>query len=279
MKGGVGKTTLTAAIFREMHKVKGRRVLLIDFDPQYNLTQLLVSESDYDDLQASGKTSWHVLTPPAPTTVFQVSDEDVTSPGPVESYVHPLRSTRTGAGRVDIDLLAGNFQTAAINLLTSASSLNVRAARFRAFIQSAREAYDIVVLDCNPASSFMTRTAVEVATNLLIPVRPDRYSILGLDMIVDFMHGLATLGKQPELSIVVNEIATHGQSLDVVAQLRSNSFYGPRTLANVVRESKHLTAHILGGGFPTDRSGPYSDILRGQIRLVMNELATMMGVP
>ena len=209
MKGGVGKTTVTAAIFREMHRTKRRRVLLVDFDPQYNLTQLLIGEPEYNELVDLGKTLWHVLSPPTPSTIFQISDADLTSPSPVEDYVITLRRLRT-AGRERIDLVVGNFETAAINLLTSAGSLNVRAARFKAFVREARDIYDVVALDCNPSSSFMTRTAVEVATHLLIPVRPDRYSVLGLNMIVDFMDDLPALAKPPELSIVINELATHG---------------------------------------------------------------------
>ena len=56
MKGGVGKTTVTAAIFREMHRTKRRRVLLVDFDPQYNLTQLLVGVA----ASLRGTDAWHL---------------------------------------------------------------------------------------------------------------------------------------------------------------------------------------------------------------------------
>ena len=278
MKGGVGKTTIAAAVFREMQKATARRILLVDFDSQYNLTQLLVTGARYQELLEQKRTLWHVLTPPALVNVFQISDDDLATPEPVSSYVVPLRWVRSGSERVFIDLLPGDFRTAAINLLTDATSLRVRSLRFKSLIMNARTEYDLVVADCNPSSSFMTRTAVEVSTNLLVPVRPDSYSILGLDMIVDFIENLPTLADPPNISILVNDLATHEQHGSVLAQLRSNAFYGPRTLVNTLPDSRHLMAHSNRVGFPNDRGGPYSRVVGDKIRRIANELVPVLGL-
>ncbi len=277
MKGGVGKTTIAAAVFREMHKATKRRILLVDFDPQYNLTQLLLTSDAYEELVDQKRTLFHVLNPPTPANIFQISDNDLITPDKASTYITPLKYVVKEKKRVPIDLLAGDFRTAAINLLTEPSSLRMRARRFEAFIQDARAEYDLVVVDCNPSSSFMTRTAVEVSTRLLVPVRLDRYSKLGLDMIVDFMENLPTLPGPREISIVVNELATYGPDPSVLNELRSNTFYGPRTLANTVPNSKRLEAQIYGAGFPNDRGGPYSTIVNAKLRRVADEFATIIG--
>lgn len=52
MKGGVGKTTLSANIFRVLFERRQAGTLLLDLDPQFNLTQALFTRSAYDKLKA-----------------------------------------------------------------------------------------------------------------------------------------------------------------------------------------------------------------------------------
>lgn len=66
-KGGVGKTTLTMNVAGALAE-RGRRVLLVDSDPQCNLTSYLVAEDVVDDLldhadTSTGKTVWSALRP------------------------------------------------------------------------------------------------------------------------------------------------------------------------------------------------------------------------
>lgn len=48
MKGGVGKTTISANVFRRLYYKYRVGTLLIDLDPQYNLTQALFTRPNYD---------------------------------------------------------------------------------------------------------------------------------------------------------------------------------------------------------------------------------------
>ena len=256
MKGGVGKTTITASVSREVQRSLKKNVLLIDFDSQYNLTQLLISRDKYDELAGEHKTLLHVLTPPTPTSIFHISDADLSIPEDAPSYVTPL--VPIGGLTKSIDLLPGDFGTAKINLMTERNALKLREMRFRNFVNHARDKYDLVVIDCNPASSFMTRLAVVASTHLLVPVRADKYSILGLEMISDFVEDIPTLTRQPGLSVIINEASQQDSQPAVIEQLRADPKFGPLTLTNSVPHSKHLSNTSNQIGFPTDRGGPYS---------------------
>jgi chromosome partitioning protein len=48
MKGGVGKTTISAHVMRVLYHANGKKVPLVDLDPQFNLTQCLRSRAEYD---------------------------------------------------------------------------------------------------------------------------------------------------------------------------------------------------------------------------------------
>jgi cellulose biosynthesis protein BcsQ len=73
MKGGVGKTTLSANIFRVLFERRRETTLLLDLDPQFNLTQALFTRSAYDNLKKDGKTILPVMEPPSSVGLFDES--------------------------------------------------------------------------------------------------------------------------------------------------------------------------------------------------------------
>ncbi|WP_407672071.1 ParA family protein [Paraburkholderia acidisoli] len=58
--------------------------------------------------------------------------------------------------------------------------------RILQFIENARTERELICIDCNPSSSFMTICAIQAATHILVPVCPDRYSMLGLKLLNRF---------------------------------------------------------------------------------------------
>src|SRR4051812_24033931 len=65
MKGGVGKTLVTANVAGMLAwyewNGKPRRVLAIDYDPQFNLSQAFIPAKQYFELEKQGKTAWAIL--------------------------------------------------------------------------------------------------------------------------------------------------------------------------------------------------------------------------
>jgi chromosome partitioning protein len=157
----------------------------------------LLSSTQYDALKAAGKTLLNVIEPPQPTSDFQVADDDLLDIKNVDDYTHRLKYI-VGNPEVEFRLLAGDFGLAKLHLRERDQSLRVPRKRFAKFIDKARSEYDAVVLDCNPATSFLTRSALEVSSHFVIPLRPDRYSLLGAEMLFEFMEYLPSLAAEPK---------------------------------------------------------------------------------
>lgn len=276
MKGGVGKTTISGNVFRELYRRQRKNVLLIDFDPQYNLSQLILTRDEHEQLLDETRTLWHIMVPDEPTSIFDVSDDDLARPKALSSYTHRLK--QLPKDEAHIDLIAGDFRMVRLTIQSDFSAIRINRLRFEALMLEARSEYDLVVLDCNPSSSFMTYAAVESSTHLLVPVRPDKYSILGLEMLDEYCRTLPGILKPPEMLVVLNGIVRSQPPSTPEQELRAHKDYGPRTLVNRVPDSGVLIARPEYSGFAVDKGGPYSLVTARALRDVADELAEAIGV-
>src|SRR5688572_3647947 len=96
MKGGVGKTTITANVFRELYRRLHKNILLIDFDPQHNLSQLILTRTQHETIQSESKTLWDAVRPDQGLDLFSVSDDDLLVPEPCAHYAIRLRQISSG---------------------------------------------------------------------------------------------------------------------------------------------------------------------------------------
>lgn len=265
MKGGVGKTTIAANIFRELYRMMpGKcKTLLVDFDAQHNLTQQVVSRKKHEDLEKERRTLWHLFEPTNPPNLFEVSESKRTDVGDYSAFLYELKKDTADD---QLLLLPGDFRIALLNLREKPESLDMPRKRFQDFIRKARLDCALVVLDCNPSSSFLTRSAIEAATHLLVPVRPDRYSILGLELLDQYMAYLP-LPHPPEMIVIMNATKSHGSSVE--AELRRHPKFGTTVLATRIPETDVLVARAEYTGFGADRTArgttrrvPYSQITR-----------------
>jgi chromosome partitioning protein len=275
MKGGVGKTTISANLFRELYRRigDGKKTLLIDFDAQFNLTQSVITEKNYETFITNRKTIWSVLEPPAPASVFDTSARDFEDCGPWNSYTTVLKSTHR---KDELHLLPGDFQIAELNLRENPQSLALARKRFSGLIASARKECSLVVLDCNPASSFLTRCAVENATDLLIPVRPDKYSVLGLKMVAEYVQKIRPASHRPQLHVIFNGVEAFQSSVE--AEVLADATFAPLTLTTRIRQTKVLTARPDYTGFGVDRGVSNSANTRAVMRAAADELAKRLGL-
>lgn len=170
-KGGVGKTTTAINLSAYLAK-HGRRVLVIDLDPQGNATSGLgVENSDgkglYGPLLGDSQLAANIQT----TMVDGL-------------HIVPA----------DMDLAGAEVEVARMdNHLT----------RLREVVKSLRTdpAYDFVFLDCPPSLGILMTNALAAAEGLLIPIQSEYFALEGLSKIVQVIEQIRQSGANPELRI------------------------------------------------------------------------------
>ncbi|WP_164283971.1 ParA family protein [Stenotrophomonas maltophilia] len=279
MKGGVGKTVVSAHVMRVLYRILAKNVLLIDFDPQFNLTQTVMNQNVYEKHKKSKRTILEVMEPAAEASLFKVSA--VLPPAPQVDEVAVLLKRLVdddGAVSGTLKLVPGDFGLVKYSLIEEPKSLAPIRKRFKEFVDNARSETDLVCIDCNPSSSFMTLCALSVATHLLIPVKPDRFSILGLELLDTFVEGLPTLVKKPKQIIVLNDVLRAGGDPAVENILRSHPKFGGRTLATPLYHSGLIAANPSYTGFATDKPVANRFKVNDNIEKLANEIGKELGL-
>ena len=274
MKGGVGKTTISAHVMRVLYHRHRIKTLLIDLDPQFNLSQALLSRAIYDKLKDSNHTISSVMEPPPSIGLHDIR----TSDGPPPKAADIIRQLRhIGTSPTTLDLLPGDFRLVKYSMIDNRLKLNLVQKRFLRFIGESRKDYGLICIDCNPSSSFITSCALHACTHLLVPIRPDRYSVLGFEILYDFVNEIPTINPKPEILALLNGIPRRNYDPAVEDELRAHTTFGRKVLASPLYQSGLLEAKTGYTGFATDRLVPWRNLLKKEISAVVDELALRLG--
>ncbi len=230
LKGGVGKTTLTSQLAAAYQARNKNRVLIIDFDPQYNLTQLFYPGPHADeaiaadrsvislfeksrlhkaDLTSSPADGWGELT----TEPF--------APAPREVITHSLLGDTHLKGRLDI--IFGQFEISKYAFSTDQSGLKAVRENFLRTMDHYRSLYDLIILDTNPNATFLTRCALQAADRVLAPMFTDVYSLRGVRLLNRVIKDQTVPDQRPDISVLFNAVERREQS-DFEADTRNGVF-------------------------------------------------------
>ena len=276
LKGGVGKTTVSAHVFRVLWENFRTPTLLIDFDPQFNLSQTLFDRNDYDIMREAERTIMAVMEPPPMKSLFTINTSSAPPPDPADVST-PLWHFRN-EDHIDLRVLLGDFRLVKYSLMADHGQLEAVERRFLTFIDKCRQGGRITVIDCNPSSSFLTLCALRACTHLLVPVRPDRYSILGVELLDQFLKEIPTIEPKPKKLILLNGVPRKHYNRSVEDELRSHVSLGPATLLNRLHHSKNLQAKPDYAGFATDKPVPHRNRLKREIDAVAEEVYEALGL-
>ncbi len=203
MKGGVGKSTLAVnfAQYLAAYTSFSKNVLLVDLDPQSNASQYALGVARYTKIVYSTKK-------PQPTT-WDIFEQFAKVPG----RPHP-----TKLNPADVILNVANYRSGGrVDLIASrldlASSLDSPAQKenlLLTFLTQVQNDYDAIVLDVPPTETLFTTAAYLASEHLIIPVKPEFLSTVGLPLMQESLNRFHQrfLGKTVNVAGIVYNYGT-----------------------------------------------------------------------
>ena len=168
-KGGTGKTTTAVNLAAELAEL-GRRVLLIDADPQHNASTFY-----------GGTYEW-------PVTLTDV----------LEGLSAPYWPDDVSAtGREGLDILPADMGLLRLDLAAIADGSSEALRRLTDFLDAVREddAYDYVIIDCPPSFTAASVAALVNSDEVILPTRADAFSRAGAEELVGQLRSLGRSTK------------------------------------------------------------------------------------
>ncbi len=210
VKGGPGKSTITKsiAVCANLH---GAKILVIDLDQQGNLTR--------DFMPKRNDTP--------------VMIDIVNGDASIEDAIVTI-----GPG---LDLLPSRLDNSVLDNVIMLKSLPLDRV-YRELIDTVKDRYDLVLIDCPPALSQSTAAAALAADLVIAPVAPEPYCLDGLKMTTNELKSLEKRYKQKvPLKVVLNKY-NHSKALsrEIFQELVKHDYFSQRLFKTVIRDSQEF---------------------------------------
>ena len=201
-KGGVGKTTITANVAFSLARFF--KVLLIDIDPQRNLSSGLGVNNLKENIGNYIKEAIH-------------SRFSELKPYKINNYIHIVPSN---SNLIHIESLLHQIAGGEYIL--------------KEILAQVKNMYDVIIIDCPPSFNYLTLNALNCSCLILIPVKPEKFSIDGVRLIENF----AKENKIP-FKIIFNQVNTRSLYHQKIIDVTKGRFNG-NILMNSIRNTIYL---------------------------------------
>lgn len=186
-KGGVGKTTTAVNLSAFLAK-KHKKVLMVDLDPQGNAT----SGFGFDKLELEN-TVYDLL----------VNEEDI------QNVIVP-----TQVKNVDMCPTNINLAGAEVELVSAISRESI----LKNAIDTVRDHYDYIIIDCAPSLGLLTINALAACDGVIVPIQGEYYALEGLTQLIDTIN-MIRKKLNPKIGITGVVITMHDSRTQLTKQV------------------------------------------------------------
>jgi chromosome partitioning protein len=209
-KGGVGKTTTSVNLAAALAQ-SGRRVLLVDLDPQGNATM-----GSGVDKRTVSRTVYHVLL-----------------------GLGEVANIRVRAEKGGYDLVPANRELAGAEV--ELVELAARETRLKGALERVAGDYDYILIDCPPSLSLLTVNALTAAQRVLIPMQCEYYALEGLsDLVGTIKRVRANLNPQLEIAGLLRTMYDPRNTLSQQVSQQLEEHFGDKVYRTLVPRNVRL---------------------------------------
>ncbi len=202
-KGGVGKTTTTFNLGVGLAR-QGKKVLLIDCDPQGDLT-ICCGYQDNDSIETTVSTVMEKI----------ISDEELQ---PDEGIIHQPEG---------VDLLPANIELSSMDLQL-VSTMN-RERIMSIYLDGMKDKYDYILLDCMPSLGMITVNAFTAADSVIIPVQAHYLPLKGMTQLTKTINKVQRqLNPKLKIEGILLTLVAENTNLAKTTEQTIRDFYGSR---------------------------------------------------
>ena len=202
-KGGVGKTTTTFNLGVGLAR-QGKKVLMIDCDPQGDLT-ICCGYQDNDSIETTISTVMEKI----------ITDEDLS---PSEGIIHQPEG---------VDLLPANIELSSMDLQL-VSTMN-RERIMSMYLDAVKNEYDYILLDCMPSLGMITVNAFTSADSVIIPVQAHYRPLKGMTQLTKTINKVQRqLNPKLKIEGILLTLVAENTNLAKTTEQTIRDYYGSR---------------------------------------------------
>lgn len=227
-KGGVGKTTTNINLAACL-AVKGKKILVLDIDPQGNTTSGLgISKTD------EGLSTYDLLT-----------DSSI-------NINEAIRETATPG----LDIIPGSVQLAGAEV--ELVQLDRRESRLKTALMPVKDRYDYIFIDCPPSLGLLTINSLTAVDSVLIPIQCEYYALEGVSQLMSTIEIVKkTLNPALEIEGVILSMFDGRTNLSIQVVEEVKKYFREKVYTTVIPRNVRL-AEAPSYGMPIVEYDPNS---------------------